>query len=645
MTAHARRARLVGGVAALPAELAFDECGGRETGERPAGLDCVVGVTAAGPLRLDLAAHGPHAVVGGTTGSGKSELLVAWVLAMARAHPPRAASVLLVDFKGGSAFAALAALPHCVGVITDLDETGAARALESLAAELRRRERVLAAAGAKSVDAPGTGGAVADLPRLVIVVDEFAAMVAGFPELHALFGDVAARGRSLGVHLVLCTQRPAGVIRDAVLANSGLRVSLRVNNRGDSVAVIGSDEAAALPLSPRGRAWVAADGDAPVLAQFPLVAPQDIDAVARRWSADSYRPHRPWLDPLPDLVRPGDLAPGEPGGIPVGRLDDPARQSQPTAFYRPATHGNLLVVGGAGAGKTGVLDTLAAAASPIRVSRVPHDIEGAWDVLTATLAAVRGGDVAGSTLVLLDDLDTLVARFPEEYEGAVLELVTQGLREGPGRGIHWALTAQRLTSGLHSVAALCGSRLLLRLPSRQEHVLAGGDGEHFSSALPPGAGRWEGLRVQIAHTEAEPRPHPSRPAPPVLDLSRPLAVVTRRPAQFADRLRRSVPALSRSGAVSVLGAEGIGVSTGGSAAVVGDAQAWLSSWGSIAALRATHTLVVEGCGAAEFRSITRVTELPPPLAPTPGGGTPAAFWALDPDGRITRATLPRAPGP
>jgi S-DNA-T family DNA segregation ATPase FtsK/SpoIIIE len=201
-----------------------------------------------------------------------------------------------------------------------------------------------------------------------------------------------------------------------------------------------------------------------------------------------------------------------------------------------------------------------------------------------------------------------------------------------------------LTSGLHSIAALCGSRLLLRLPTRQEHVLAGGDGEQFSAALPPGAGRWEGLRVQIAHAAAEPRQSAGRPVPPALDLSRPIAVVTRRPAQFAERLRRCFPALGGSGAISLLGAEGIGVSTGRPAAIVGDAQTWLSNWGSIAALRATHTVVVEGCGAAEFRSITRVTELPPPLAPTAGGGTSAAFWALDPDGRITRATLPRETG-
>jgi S-DNA-T family DNA segregation ATPase FtsK/SpoIIIE len=647
--------------AAVPDHVAFGDCGSRDPGPphptteiAPGSLEAVVAATARHPLRLDLVRQGPHAVVGGTTGSGKSELLTAWILAIANDHPPGAASVLLVDFKGGSAFSALQSLPHCVGMITDLDETGARRALESLAAELRRRERHLADAGAKSIDALAPG---ASLPRLIIVVDEFAAMVSGFPELHAMFGDIAARGRSLGVHLILCTQRPAGVIRDSVLANSGLRLSLRVNNRADSLAVIGTDDAASLPLEPRGRAFVTDDDGEPSLAQFPLVTQRDIDRVAARWSSDHARPHRPWLDPLPATVPLDEVRSRPHDGIPFGLLDDPANQAQPAAVYRPADHGNLLVVGAAGAGKSALLSTLSASAT---AHLVPADIEGAWDALVDFAAQLRGPAAASepkpapppdppARLVLLDDVDALLARFPEEYEGAVVELLTRCLREGPARGIHWAITAQRVTPALHTAASLCGSRLLLRLPNRQEHVLAGGDGSEFVDGLPPGAGQWQGLRLQVAEPPRRPQPHHGRhvgaPRIAVLDARAPLAVVSARPADFAARLRAALPEFAAPHAVVHIGADSAGPSASGVLAVsgavgpraiVGDVEAWQAQWGALAAARPNHAVVVDGCTASEFRAVTRVRALPPVL----DGARLDHFWLLTADGRVNRAALP-----
>jgi S-DNA-T family DNA segregation ATPase FtsK/SpoIIIE len=682
LAAHAGAAGIAGAAATPPPSVSFAECASGGFPSRDpsagAGLDCVAAVTAHGPLHLDLVAQGPHAIVGGTTGSGKSELLIGWVLAMARAHSPLDVSVLLVDFKGGSAFASLVGLPHCVGMITDLDEEGATRALESLAAELRRRERHLAAGGAKSIDALDPGS---KLPRLVIMVDEFAAMVGGYPELHALFTDIAARGRSLGVHLVLCTQRPAGVIRDGVLANSGLRLSLRVNNRADSMAVIGTDAASTLPVEPHGRAWVAADGAEAVLAQFPLVTPEDVDGVRRRWSDHPYRPHRPWLDPLP-VVLPleslrrhpadGDVSDADDrevseGGVALafGLLDDPAEQAQPLAVYRPLEHGNLLVVGGGGSGKSTLLSTLVASArataprsaEPI-ARRVPADIEAAWDVLTETLEAIRAPSVEpdGRRLLLIDDLDALLPRFPDEYGGEVLEVLGAILREGPARGIHCVVTAQRLTAGLHPIAALCGSRIHLRMPSRQELVLAGGDGASFADRLPAGAGHWRGLRLQVAVTNAAAATNGTsvgihsgtaeerlEPSASVLGLEHPLAVVSRHPRRFVERLRRDFPRLAADHAIVEIGAvaaPGVSVSTGARGlAIVGDADAWQAHWGALGALRGTHTIVVEGYGAAEFRTITRERALPPPLAP---GGP--SFWALSPGEAARRVALPTHSG-
>src|SRR5258708_36856253 len=113
------------------------------------------------------------------------------------------------------------------------------------------------------------------MARLVIVVDEFAAVVSGQPELHELFADLSARGRSLGLHLILCTQRPSGVVRDAVLANVTLRVSLRVTDRGDSIAMLGTDAATRLPQAPRGRALIADGAGVTREVQLALAKPGD----------------------------------------------------------------------------------------------------------------------------------------------------------------------------------------------------------------------------------------------------------------------------------------------------------------------------------------------------------------------------------
>ncbi|MFC0198762.1 FtsK/SpoIIIE domain-containing protein, partial [Microbacterium arthrosphaerae] len=255
------------------------------------GLAVVIGVAGADPVVVDLVADGPHAVVAGVTGAGKSELLITWILALCGTYSTEEVTFLLADFKGGTAFDPLAGVPHVTGVITDLDGAGARRAIESLRAELRRREATIAAAGARDIVDPRV-----PLSRLVVVVDEFAALLADHPELHGLFADVAARGRALGIHLILGTQRAAGVIRDNLLANCPLRVSLRVTDRADSRALLGSDDAALLPggVAGRGTAFVRRAGDAaPQQVRIALSGPDDVArAVGRGGSAV---PERPWL--------------------------------------------------------------------------------------------------------------------------------------------------------------------------------------------------------------------------------------------------------------------------------------------------------------------------------------------------------------
>ena len=225
----------------------------------------VLGRTADGPWVLDLAKDGPHALVAGTTGAGKSALLRSLVVALAAANSPEDLAFVLVDYKGGAAFAGCGDLPHVTGVVTDLDGALTRRALSSLRAELRSREAVLRAAGvtdatayaALRARAPGR----APMPRLVLVVDEFAVLAEELPEFVDGLVRIAAVGRSLGVHLVLATQRPGGVVSAGIRANTSLRVALRVREAPDSLDVIEAPDAAAIPADRPGRAMVrAGDG-------------------------------------------------------------------------------------------------------------------------------------------------------------------------------------------------------------------------------------------------------------------------------------------------------------------------------------------------------------------------------------------------
>ncbi len=222
----------------------------------------LIGVRADGPFIVDLA-QGPHLLVAGTTGSGKSELLQTLVSSLAVANRPDAMNFVLIDYKGGAAFRAFRSLPHTVGMLSDLDEFLVERALVSLRAELQRRKAILDRADKTNIqrywDAlPGRPGAD-PLPRLVIVVDEFAVMADTLPDQLASLIDIGRQGRSLGIHLVLATQRPAGVVTADLRSNINLRIALRVASPEDSRDVIDTVDAARIPAegsAGRAYAWL-----------------------------------------------------------------------------------------------------------------------------------------------------------------------------------------------------------------------------------------------------------------------------------------------------------------------------------------------------------------------------------------------------
>ena len=308
-----------------------------------------------------------------------------------------------------------------VTVITDLDGDGAERALQSLRAEIRMRERALTAIGARDVADPRVR-----LPRLVIVVDEFAALLGEHPELHTVFTDVAARGRALGMHLVLGTQRIAGVVRDALLANCPLRVSLRVADRGDSRAVVGTEDAALLPggRDGAGVAIVRRASDAePQRVRIGLSDEGLLDRVCARGAETGPAPRPIWHPTLPERIDISDprLSAGEAGrlasDLTLGLADLPAEQDQRRVGVLVADR-SLLVVGRAGSGRS-CAAALIAAQAPGGSVWIPADLEHGWDQLVG--CAER--PPAAGTAIVLDDVDTLLARLPADHAAAAISLL------------------------------------------------------------------------------------------------------------------------------------------------------------------------------------------------------------------------------
>lgn len=367
-----------------------------------------IGVGAEGPLFVDLRSEGPHALIAGTTGSGKSELLRTFVASAAATVPPDRLVFLLIDYKGGSAFAPCASLPHVMDVVSDLDGHVAERALTSLEAELKRRERTLADHGAKDLQELMRREPHAAPAMLVIAVDEFAKLREEIPEFVDGVVDIAQRGRSLGVHMVLAAQTLRNAFTSAIRANTNLRIALRVADDTESEDVISTPLAARIPSgeASRGRGFArTGSGDAELrefqsayvsgqsivgeehrdlrLHQFELAAgqptkpgdtrPSDSDtendltslgAAAR----DAQRamglapPAPPWLPMLPELLSLDELevaAEGGGGRAAVGLIDLPQSQQQVPLTLDLDAVGNVAAFGGGNSGKTTFLASTA----------------------------------------------------------------------------------------------------------------------------------------------------------------------------------------------------------------------------------------------------------------------------------------------
>jgi len=459
--------------------------------------EAVIGESADGAFSIDLRRDGPHGLVAGTTGSGKSELLQTLIASLAVGNRPDEMNFVLVDYKGGAAFKDCNNLPHTVGMVTDLDGHLTTRALESLGAELHRREHQLAGADAKDIEDYLAAKAPDDppMPRLLIVIDEFAALVAELPEFVTGLVDIARRGRSLGVHLILATQRPAGVVSAEIKSNTNLRIALRVTDAGDSQDVIEAPDAAQIAKSTPGRGYARlghsslvtfqssrvggrprGDEDGAEVSIRPVefralgtpqaAAPQadeDISvptdlaalvAAARQASEQSgiLAPPSPWLpamsdrvtleelvDQFPSVVPTVDPASGSSSLlIPFGLVDVPSEQRRDVATFDVARGGHLAIVSAPRAGRSTTLRAIAGAvgrfASPADIHL--YGVDCGNNALLPLVGLPHVGAVV--TRDQTDRMDRLVARLRQTISDRQQQLAIGGFADVTEQRAHVA---------------------------------------------------------------------------------------------------------------------------------------------------------------------------------------------------------------
>lgn len=309
----------------------------RDNWKRSQSLQAPVAFDAQGVSYLDLVKDGPHALLAGTTGAGKSAALTTWLLSLALSHPPSKLQYVLVDYKGGDAFQKLQSLPHVLGILTDLEPALTKRAILSLNAEIKYREQ----------------HKNRQHPRIVVVVDEFRVLATDHPDLLDSLIRLATLGRSLGIHLILATQRPAGIVDGQIKSNMALRICLRVLDTADSGDVLGDGRGAQLPAI-AGRAWIKSASDASgKLVQFAWIPhAEQAEQLAQLCRAAWHPPapaRLPWAPPLPRRLPLAQLPPAADKVI-LGLGDYPHRQC--TAPLMLPLRFSLHLVGSVGSGRT-----------------------------------------------------------------------------------------------------------------------------------------------------------------------------------------------------------------------------------------------------------------------------------------------------
>ena len=365
-----------------------------------------IGVSKSGIVSLDLhdKAHGPHGLVAGTTGSGKSEILQTYILSMALLFHPYEVGFVIIDFKGGGMVNQFKNLPHLVGAITNIDGKEIDRSLKSIKAELKKRQRLFADADVNHIDKYikkfKAGEVTEPLPHLILIVDEFAELKADQPEFMKELISAARIGRSLGVHLILATQKPSGQVDDQIWSNSRFKLCLKVQDQADSNEVLKSPLAA--EIKEPGRAYLqvgnneifelfqSAYSGAPEKAdnsnvkEFTIYSLTDsgrkvpVYQQKKKKSGDGNRTQLEaivdyvhdyaeanhvaklpdiCLPPLAEVINYDSSAVADELSVPVGIYDDPDNQLQ-TVYGINIFAENTLIIGSSMSGKTNLLQLI-----------------------------------------------------------------------------------------------------------------------------------------------------------------------------------------------------------------------------------------------------------------------------------------------
>ena len=385
-------------------------------------MKAMVGQKSGGkPVYLDIHEkyHGPHGLVAGTTGSGKSETLQSYILSMVVNYHPHEVAFILIDYKGGGLAQSFEGLPHLAGMITNLGGNGTTRALLSINAEIKHRQRVFNDYKIKHIDQYielyRNGEADEPMPHLIIIADEFAELKKEQPEFVRALVSAARVGRSLGVNLILATQKPGGVVDDEIWSNTRFRICLRVADKQDSNEMLKRPDAAFITGTGRGymqvgndeifeefqSGWSGAqytpdvpfdDGSKGFVRMVGITGKPEKTGKKKKKSGDNLNkvtqldeivkyagklsaenniePLRQiWLPPLPGTLYLEDLDTTglnmDHLAIPIGLADDPENQRQFTVSLDFVRDGHLLICGASGAGKTTLIQTMIFSAASI----------------------------------------------------------------------------------------------------------------------------------------------------------------------------------------------------------------------------------------------------------------------------------------
>src|SRR5690625_3727848 len=357
-------------------------------------------------LNLHEKAHGPHGLLAGTTGSGKSEFLQTYILSLAMHYHPHEVAFLLIDYKGGGMALLFKEIPHLLGTITNIEgsKNFSKRALASIKSEMKQRQRLFDEYEVNHIndytDMYKDGIAKQPLPHLFIISDEFAELKSEEPEFINELVSAARIGRSLGVHLILATQKPGGIIDDQIWSNSRFKVALKVQDESDSKEILKNGDAGKITVTGRGylqvgnnevyelfqSAWsgaayskevIGTEDEVALVTDLGLIPLSDvtaedsgskgkkteIEAVVEeilriQTSMNIEQLNSPWLPPLPHRILAEAEDGRKPHHYPLGVIDEPERQRQDMYMYEAMEDGNVGVIGSSGYGKSTTLLTL-----------------------------------------------------------------------------------------------------------------------------------------------------------------------------------------------------------------------------------------------------------------------------------------------